>query len=73
MIIYNDMISPRKHRLTLQGKKKNKKQKKNWANSGVFCVFTHLILLTIPEQQGGYSHLTDEETEAQRFEGYAAL
>ena len=70
MIIYNDMISPRKHRLTLQGKKK---KKKNWANSGAFCVFTHLILLTIPEQQGGYSHLTDEETEAQRFEGYAAL
>lgn len=71
MIIYNDMISPGKHRLTLQGKKK--KKKKNWANSGAFCVFTHLILLTIPEQQGGYSHLTDKETEAQRCEGYAAL
>lgn len=53
--------------------RKKKKKKKNWANSGAFCVFTHLILLTIPEQQGGYSHLTDKETEAQRCEGYAAL
>ena len=65
--IYNDTISPRKHRL------KVKKKKKNGAKSGVFCVFTHLILLTIPEQQGCYSHLTDEETEVQRCEGYAAL
>lgn len=80
MIIYNDLISPRKHRLTLEGKKLGKVRCALWphressiGDEGVLCVHS-FNPLNRPRTAGLLLPFYRwRNQEVQRFEGHASI
>lgn len=80
MIIYNDLISPRKHRLTLAGKKLGKVRRALWphressiGDEGVLCVHSFNPLNRPRTAELLLPFYRWRNQEVQRFEDHAAI